>query len=88
MYKPTVEELTELGFSTKYGTDENHYTAETAKVSSLGFVLPQMVNYFADKNVFLLGAVFYFFPDSFDELKVIMKAFSTNVNKHKEYENC
>jgi len=88
MYKPTVEELHELGFSTKYGTDEHHYTVETAKVSSMGFKFPQMMNYFADKNIFLLGAVFYFSPNSFDELKVIVKAFSTNVNKHKDYENC
>ena len=88
MYKPTVEELHELGFSNEHGTDENHYMVETAKVNSFGFVLPQMMNYFADKNVFLLGAVFYFRPDSYDELKVILKAFSyrENADKH-ELEN-
>ena len=84
MYKPTKEELAELGFSNEHGTDEYHYLAETAKVSSMGFVLPQMMNYFADGNIFLLGAVFYFSPDSFDELKVILKSFSTNVDKIKK----
>ncbi|GAG11551.1 unnamed protein product, partial [marine sediment metagenome] len=68
--------------------EENHFMVETAKVNSFGFRLPQMMNYFADKNIFLLGAVFYFIPDSFEELKVIIKAFSTNVNKHKDYEDC
>ena len=87
MYKPTQEELHGLGFSNEHGTDENHYLVETARVNSFGFRLPQMMNYFADSNIFLLGAVFYFSPDSFNELKVILKAFSTNVNKLKENEN-
>ena len=84
MYKPTVGELRELGFSNEHGTEPNHFMVETAKVNSLGFVLPQMMNYFADGNIFLLGAVFHFCPDSFDELKVILKSFSTNVDKLKE----
>jgi len=72
-----------LGFSNEYGTDENHYLVETAKKNSFGFHLPQMMNYFADNNIFLLGAVFHFSPDSFEELKIILKAFSSNVEKLK-----
>ena len=88
MYKPTVGELVSLGFSNEHGTEPNHFMVETARVNSLGFLMPQMMNYFADKNIFLLGAVFHCSPDSFEELKVILKAFSTNVNKHKDYEDC
>jgi len=83
MYKPTVGELKELGFSNEHGTDEDHYMVETAKVNSLGFRLPQMMSYFADHNIFLLGAVFHFSPNSFDDLKIILKAFRENVDKQK-----
>ena len=83
MYKPTFGELKGLGFTTKHGTDEYHYTAELTSDEYGGITFPTLVNYFSDKNVFLMGAAFYFVPDSLDDLKVVMKVFGENVNKDR-----
>ena len=83
MFKPTFGELEALGFSNEGGTDGYHYIAELTKDEYGGITFPTLVNYFSDKNVFLMGAAFYFIPDSLDDLKVIMKVFGENVNKDK-----
>ena len=87
MYKPTRGEIEGLGFSNEGGTDETHFIAELTSDEYGGITFPTLVNYFSDKNVFLMGAAFYFVPDSLDDLKVIMKVFGENVNKGKN-ENC
>jgi len=86
-YKPTKEELTELGF--KYNVDIEHYVLEITEKDIYGFKFPCLVNYFSDHNIFLMGAAFYFSPDSVEDLKTIIKVFGENVNNYKaQYENC
>ena len=83
-YIPSIKELKELGFELD---DGDHYIAEVTTNDIYGITFPCLVNYFKDKNVFLMGVAFYFLPDSFEDLKVIMRIFGKNVNDYKHKNN-
>ena len=79
-YIPSKKELKELGFKLD---DDDHYITEITANDIHGMVFPCLINYFKNKNIFLMGAAFYFIPDSFEDLKVIMRIFGKNVNDYK-----
>ena len=79
-YKPTEKELLDLGFKSK---DGDHYILEITEDDIYGFKFPCLINYFVEGNLFLMGAAFYFLPDSYEDIKTIIRLFGTNVNKRK-----
>ena len=69
-YKPTVDELQSLGFENR-GNDM--WTSQIAENDFYGITLPQFLNYFSNKNKFLLGAAFYLYPENIDDLKTMLR---------------
>ena len=68
-YKPSENELAELGFSNEDTTGEDHYMCELGIGEPyLGWVLPEIYGYFSDANKFLFKGVFEKFK-SFEEFK-------------------
>jgi len=79
-YKPTEKELLDLGFKLR---DDDHYILEITEDDIFGIKFPCLVSYFPEENLFIMGAAFYFLPDSYEDIKTIIRLFGTNVNKRK-----
>jgi hypothetical protein len=75
-YKPTIEELEELGFSTENTTGDDHFMCSLGSGEYIGFVLPELFSYFSEGNVFLFKNK-YLKPKSFEEFKTLINDLKT-----------
>ena len=67
-YKPTIEELKELEFTTKNTTGPDHYMCILGQGEYKGFTLPEIYTYFSSRNIFIFKNEFEKFK-SFEELE-------------------